>query len=127
MNYKDEMRKLIDIIKQQSFTAPLAQTLDDLNSLTTATSELSDRINIRVSKSLQPKDKQASKSVKAKGVKNPKPFPSVTPPPIPQSNNTPQQKADKLNAIQATNFNKKRDDFVQKQQSIKPIKPLSSV
>lgn len=127
MNYKDEMRKLIDIIKQQSFTAPLSQTLDDLNSLTTATSELSDRINIRVSKSLQPKDKQATKSVKTKGVKKPKLFPSVTPPPIPQSNNTPQQKADKLNAIQATNFNKKRDDFVQKQQSIKPIKPLSSV
>ena len=127
MNYKDEMRKLIDIIKQQSFTAPLAQTLDDLNSLTTATSELSDRISIRVSKSLQPKDKQATKSVKTKGVKKPKPFPSVTPPPIPQSNNTPQQKTDKLNAIQATNFNKKRDDFVQKQQSIKPIKPLSSV
>jgi len=76
---------------------------------------------------LQPTDKQASKSVKAKGVKKPKPFPSVTPPPMPQSNNTPQQKADKLNAIQATNFNKKRDDFVQKQQSIKPIKPLSSV
>ena len=127
MNYKDEMRKLIDIIKQQSFTAPLAQTLDDLNSLTTATSELSDRINIRVSKSLQPKDKQATKSVKTKGVKKPKPFPSVTPPTIPQSKNTPQQKADKLNAIQATDFNKKRDDFVQKQQSIKPIKPLSSV
>ena len=127
MNYKDEMRKLIDIIKQQSFTAPLAQTLDDLNSLTTATSELSDRINIRVSKSLQPKDKQASKSVKTKGVKKPKPFPSVTPPSIPQSKNTPQQKADKLSTIQATDFNKKRDDFVQKQQSIKPIKPLSSV
>lgn len=127
MNYKDEMRKLIDIIKQQSFTAPLSQTLDDLNSLTTATSELSDRINIRVSKSLQPKDKQASKSVRTKGVKKPKPFPSVTPPQIPKSKNTPQQKADKLNAIQATDFNKKRDDFVQRQQSIKPIKPLSSV
>ena len=127
MNYKDEMRKLIDIIKQQSFTAPLSQTLDDLNSLTTATSELSDRINIRVNKSLQPKDKQATKSVKTRGVKKPKPFPSVTPPKIPQSKSTPQQKADKLNAIQATDFNKKRDDFVQKQQSIKPIKPLSSV
>ena len=127
MNYKDEMRKLIDIIKQQSFTAPLAQTLDDLNSLTTATSELSDRINIRVSKSLQPKDKQASKSVKTKGVKKPKPFPSVAPPPIPQSKNTPQQKGDKIGVIKATDFNKKRDDFVHKQQSIKPIMPLSSV
>ena len=127
MNYKDEMRKLIELIKQQSFTAPLAQTLDDLNSLTTATSELSDRINIRVSKSLQPKDKQASKSVKTKGVKKPKPFPSVTPLPIPQSKNTPQQKADKLNTLKTTDFNKQRDNFVDRQQSIKPIKPLSSV
>lgn len=127
MDYKDEMRKLIDTIKQQSFTAPLAQTLDDLNSLTTARSELSDRISICVSKSLQPKDKQASKIVKAKGVKKPKPFPSVTLRTYSQSKNTPQQKVDKLNAIQATDFNKKRDDFVQRQQSVKPIKPLSSV
>ena len=76
---------------------------------------------------MQPKDKQATKNVKTKGVKKPKPFPSVTPPQIPQSKNTPQQKADKLNTIQTTDFNKKRDDFVQKQQFIKPIKPLSSV
>ena len=27
----NEMRKLIDIVKQQSFTAPLEQTLDDMN------------------------------------------------------------------------------------------------
>jgi len=123
MNYKDEMRKLIDIIKQQSFTAPLAQTLDDLNSLTTATSELSDRINIRVSKSLQPKDKQASKSVKTKGIEKPKPFPSVTPPSIPQSKNTPQQKADKFNTLKNADFNKQRDDFLDRQQSIQPTKP----
>ena len=36
MNYKDEMRKLIDLVKQQSIDAPLESTLDDMNMLTTA-------------------------------------------------------------------------------------------
>ena len=120
MNYKDEMRKLIDLVKQQSFDAPLESTLEDLTTLSTAVKDLSDRITTRTKKSLNPNDKGKTKPLSK--AKKAKPFPSVTPPPIPQSNNTPQQKADKLNAIQATNFNKKRDDFVQKQQSIKPIK-----
>ena len=64
MNYKDEMRKLIDLVKQQSFDAPLESTLDDMNMLTTAVSDLSDRITLRVSKSLQPNDKKAKASVK---------------------------------------------------------------
>ena len=66
MNYKDEMRKLIDLVKQQSFDAPLESTLDDMNMLTTAVSDLTDRITIRVSKSLQPNDKKAKASVKKK-------------------------------------------------------------
>ena len=52
-----------------------------------------------------------------------KPFPSVTPLPIPQNKNTPQQKADKLNTLKNTDFNKQRDDFVDRQQSIQPTKP----
>ena len=52
MEYKDEMRKLIDIVKQQSFTAPLQSTLDDMKILTTAVKDLNDRIEIRVRKSL---------------------------------------------------------------------------
>ena len=54
--------------------------------------------------------------------KEAKPFPSVTPLPIPQSKNTPQQKADKLNTLKSTDFNKQRDDFVDRQQSIEPTK-----
>ena len=125
MDYKTEMRKLIDIVKQQSFDAPLESTLEDLTTLSTAVKDLSDRINTRTKKSLNPNDKvKAKKKSKAKKVN---PFPSVKPLPIPQSKNTPQQKADKLNTLKTTDFNKQRDDFVDRQQSIKPIKPLSSV
>ena len=42
MDYKDEMRKLIDIVKQQSFTAPLEQTLDDIKTMANAVKDLSD-------------------------------------------------------------------------------------
>ncbi len=42
MDYKDELRKWIDVVKQQSFSAPLTTTLDDLKTLTTATKDLSD-------------------------------------------------------------------------------------
>jgi hypothetical protein len=33
MDYKDDMRRLIDIVKKLSFEAPLEQTLDDLKTL----------------------------------------------------------------------------------------------
>ena len=61
MDYKNEMRKLIDIVKQQSFEATLADTMDDLLTLTTATKDLSDRINTRVAKSLNANDNDAIK------------------------------------------------------------------
>ena len=85
MDYKTEMRKLIDIVKQQSFDAPLESTLEDLTTLSTAVKDLSDRINTRTKKSLNPNDKvKAKKKSKAKKVT---PFPSVKPLPIPQSKN----------------------------------------
>ena len=55
---KNEMRKLIDIVKQQSLNAPLAQTLNDMNILTSAVSDLSDRLSRRVRKTTQPKVSQ---------------------------------------------------------------------
>ena len=80
MDYKTEMRKLIDIVKQQSFDAPLESTLEDLTTLSTAVKDLSDRINTRTKKSLNPNDKvKAKKKSKAKKVN---PFPSVKPLPI---------------------------------------------
>ena len=66
MEYKDEMRKLIDIVKQQSFTAPLQSTLDDMKILTTAVKDLNDRIEIRVRKSLVGDDEKAKKKIKTK-------------------------------------------------------------
>ena len=87
MDYKTEMRKLIDIVKQQSFDAPLESTLEDLTTLSTAVKDLSDRINTRTKQSLNPNDKaKTKKKSKAKTVN---PFPSVKPLPIPQSKNTP--------------------------------------
>jgi hypothetical protein len=121
MNYKDEMRKLIDLVKQRSFDAPLESTLEDLTTLSTAVKDLSDRITTRTKKSLNPNDKGKTKPLSK--AKKAKPFPSVTPLPIPQSKNTPQQKADKLNTLKSTDFNKQRDDFVDRQQSIQPTKP----
>ena len=80
MDYKDEMRKLIDIVKQQSFTAPLEQTLDDMKTMANAVKDMSDRIDLRVRKSLQPTDKAKKKTAKkSKGIAKPKSFPSVKP------------------------------------------------
>ena len=69
MDYKDEMRKLIDIVKQQSFTAPLEQTLDDMKMMANAVKDMSDRIDLRVRKSLQPTDKAKKKTTKIR-IKN---------------------------------------------------------
>ena len=80
MDYKDEMRKLIDIVKQQSFTAPLEQTLDDMKTMANAVKDMSDRIDLRVRKSLQPTDKTKKKTAKkSKGIAKAKPFRSVAP------------------------------------------------
>ena len=124
MDYKDEMRKLIDIVKQQSFSAPLARTLDDMNTLTTAVSDLSDRITLRVSKSLQPNDKKAKTSVRKKSNAKLKAFPSVTQLPIPQSKlkNT----SDTKNTKQQTISNPK-DELLAKQIAVQPIKPKASI
>ena len=88
MDYKDEMRKLIDIVKQQSFTAPLQNTLDDMKVLTTAVKDLNDRIEIRVRKSLVGDDDKAKKKLKTKAVKKAKPFPSISPPTQTQQTST---------------------------------------
>ena len=58
------MRKLIDIVKQQSFTAPLEQTLDDMKTMSNAIKDMSDRIDLRVRKSLQPTVKAKNKIAK---------------------------------------------------------------
>ena len=121
------MRKLIDIIKQQSFTAPLEQTLDDMKTMTNAVRYMSDRIDLRVRKSLQPTDKAKKKTAKkSKGIAKAKPFPSVQPPQL-SAANTPQQ-ATPNSAVGSQSFTSKdisdtRNDYLQKQSELQPIKP----
>ena len=143
MQYKDEMRRLIDIVKQQSFDAPLVQTLDDLKTMTNAVKDLSDRVEMRVRKSLTADTKTADKKTsknKSKKSKAIKPFPSIKP----SNTQTTQQQTQQTttlstptnslptnNNVSASSFSAKdisdmRNDFVQKQQALQPIKPLSS-
>ena len=129
MDYKNEMRKLIDIVKQQSFEATLADTMDDLLTLTTATKDLSNRINTRVAKSLNANDSDAIKykpntKSKAKKVKS---FPSITPPSKPKSNNLPTANAVSSTSTSANDIQNVRNDFMAKQQASQPIKPQGSV
>ncbi|MDC1357463.1 hypothetical protein N8310_07745 [Pseudomonadota bacterium] len=130
MEYKDEMRKLIDIVKQQSFTAPLQNTLDDMKVLTTAVKDLNDRIEIRVRKSLVGDDDKAKMKMKTKAVKKAKPFPSISPPTQTQQNST-QTALPTSNAVTSTattqmDYNKAKDDFVAKQTVLQPIKPITT-
>ena len=125
MDYKSEMRKLIDIVKQQSLSAPLASTLDDMKTLTTAVKDLNDRIEIRVRKSLVGDDKQITKKPKVPNkVKQAKPFPSVSAAPTPPKPNPSTQTDAKVKALQQVDFNKMRDDLLAKQQALQPNKPL---
>ena len=127
MDYKNEMRKLIDIVKQQSFEAKLEDTLDDLLTLTTATKDLSDRISTRVRKSLQPNDKEKKKTNKSSTTKTVKSFPSITPPPIPKSKNLPTSNTVSSTATSAKDIDNVRNDFTAKQQAVQPIKAQGTV
>ena len=131
MQYKDEMRRLIDIVKQQSLNAPLVQTLDDLKTMTNAVKDLSDRVEIRVRKSLTADTKIANKKAskkKAKKSKAIKPFPSIKPT---TTSSTATNSLPTNNNVSASSFSAKdisdmRNDFVQKQQALQPIKPTPS-
>ena len=129
MDYKDEMRKLIDIVKQQSFTAPLEQTLDDMKTIANAVKDMSDRIDLRVRKSLQPTDKANKKTAKkSKDVTKAKPFTSVKPPQRSVSNTT--QQATPISVVGSQSFTSRdisdiRSDYLQKQSELQPKKPQS--
>ncbi len=137
MQYKDEMRRLIDIVKQQNFNAPLVQTLDDLKTMTNAVKDLSDRVEMRVRKSLtadtKTTDKKTSKK-KSKKSKAIKPNNTQTTQQQTQQTTTPSTPTNSLptnNNVSASSFSAKdisdmRNDFVQKQQALQPIKPTPS-
>ena len=132
MDYKDEMRKMIDIVKQQSFNAPLEQCVDDLAILSHAIKDLSDRINIRLDKSLYTSDKEKLKGKKKQSkTSSVKRFPSVKQMPIPKpisnANSSATSNAVSSTAISANDINNMRNDFVAKQQAVQPIKPQSTI
>ena len=131
MDYKKEMRQLIDIVKQQSFDAPLEQTLDDMKTLTTAVKDLSDRIEMRVRKNINPKDK-ATKATKAKSKsKKPSAMPKATIPktkPTTSTNNgLPTSNPVSSSSVSAKNLDSIRTDFITQQKSVQPITPQPPV
>ena len=129
MDYKDEMRNLIDVVKQQSFTAPLEQKLDDMKTMANAVKDMSDRIDLRVRKSLHPPYKAKKKTTKkSKGIAKAKPFPSVKPPQPSVANTT--QQATPNGAVGSQSFTSKdisdiRNYYLQKRPELQPVKPQS--
>lgn len=131
MDYKDEMRRLIDVVKQMGLDAPLEQTLDDLKVMTSATKELSDRIEMRVRKSLQPADKDKGKVVKGakrqtrKRTKQPiASLPTPKPKQPNQSNNAlPTSTQPTSSAVSQLDYNKSADNFRAQQKNLAPIRP----
>ena len=109
------MRKLIDIVKQQSLNAPLAQTLDDMNMLTSAVNDLSDRLSIRVRKTTQPKVNQANKKGTSNTISKASSIPSL---PIPKPNLPSKRKPLPSN---------KPPSLSAKQSALNPIKPKSPI
>ena len=117
------------MVKQQLFTAPLEQTLDDMKTMANAVKDMSDRINLRVRKSLQPTDKAKKKTTKkSKGIAKATPFPSVKSPTTSAATPTPQ--ATPISPSGSQSFTSKdisdiRNDYLQKQSELQPIKAQS--
>ena len=105
------------------------QTLDDMKTMANAVKDMSDRIDLRVRKSLQPTDKAKKKiSKKSKGIAKAKLLPSVKPSQPSVSNAT--QQATPNSAVGSQSFTSKdisdiRNDYLQKQTELQPIKPQS--
>lgn len=124
MDYKTEMRQLIDIIKRNSFDNKLEDTIDDLMTLTTAAKDLTDRINTRVKKSLNVDSASLKAPTKSKPSKV-KSFPSVAPPSKPKP--TPTQNTVTSTATSAKDIADMRSDFVAKQASTAAQSPKGAL
>ncbi|MDA9214864.1 hypothetical protein N9O86_02675 [Planktomarina temperata] len=122
MNYKKEMRQLIDIVKQQSFDAPLEQTLDDMKTLTTAVKDLSDRIEMRVRKNINPTDKPKKTKSKSKKLSAmPKAAIPKTKPTTSTNNSLPTGNSVSASSVSAKDLDNIRTDFITRQKSVQPI------
>ena len=129
MDYQEEMRKHIDMVKKMSMTAPLDQTLEDMKMLSSAVKDLSDRIEMRVRKSLVPDDSKAKKvSSKTKSSsKTPKPFPSIKPRQnLPTNNQStlPTSNPVSSSSVSAMDISNSQSDFIAKQKALQPVSPV---
>ena len=122
MDYKKEMRQLIDIVKQQSFDAPLEQTLDDMKTLTTAVKDLNDRIEMRVRKNINPTDKPKKTNSKSK---KPSAMPKAaipkTKPPTSTNKSLPTSNSVSARSVSAKDLDNIKTDFNNRQKSMQPI------
>ena len=125
MDYKKEMRQLIDIVKQQSFDAPLEQTLDDMKTLTTAVKDLNDRIEMRVRKNVSQTDKQKIKiaSKTQPRTKTVSKKSSASPLPTHQTKSIPTSNPISTKSISSNDYNKVKSDMTSKQKGVEPITP----
>jgi hypothetical protein len=122
MDYKKEMRQLIDIVKQQSFDAPLVQTLDDMKTLTTAVKDLSDRIEMRVRKNTNANDKSKKGSSKPKkSYAVPKASIPKTKPTISTNNSLPKGNSVSSSSVSAKDLDNIRTDLITRQKKVQPI------
>jgi hypothetical protein len=131
MSYQDDMRKIIDIVKRMSFEAPLQQTMADLKQLNDASKDLTDRIETRVRKSLQPADKEAEKKPQSKPKKKPiKKFPSIQPPKPPQKPLNPNASSTNnasSNTLSAKDISDIGQQLKKQQQTNAPITPIKPI
>ena len=100
MNYKDEMRKLIDIIINQSKKAPIHSTMNDMQLLSKAVSDLNAGLLIKLKKGAENKIKQSKQNVVKKAKRRFKPIKVPTPQTLPKSKLAPTTKADTITTTQ---------------------------
>ena len=106
------------------FRTQLEQISEDANKVANAVKDISDRIDLRVRKSLQPTDKAKKKTAKkSKGISKAKPFLSVKPPQPTASNATSQATPNSAVGSQTLDISDIRNDYLQKQSELQPIKP----
>ena len=111
------------------FRTQLEQISEGANKVANAVKDMSDRIDLRVRKSLLQTIKVKKKTAKkSKSIAKAKPFPSVKPAQPTTSNATPQ--ATSNSAVGSQSFTNKdindiRNDYLQKQSELQPTKPQS--
>ena len=100
MNYKDEMRKLIDIIINQSKKAPIHSTMNDMQLLSKAVTDLNAGLLIKLKKGAENKIKQSKQNVVKKAKRKFKPIKVPTPQPLPKPQLAPTTKTDTTTTTQ---------------------------